>query len=422
LTIYVLGVTIEIDKERMFVLEGAMIENMSPANHHAEVPTRSALATVLAPVVLAPVIVALLLTAFAWPAARLAPRDLPVGVAGPAADVVAGRLHAGLAGSPQAVDVHRYPDETAARRAVEEREVYGAIIAGPDGVTVLTTSAASPAVAQLLSQAVTSALSAMSGAVAPPATAQGALTPRILDVVPTPPGDPRGVALAACLFPLVLAGMVVSGLVTSTTRPGVRQVGLVAVTSAAVSLASTGVLHGWLGILGGSWWADAGALASLALAVATAVAGLRALFGIGGFVFGAVLFVFVGNPWSGFTSAPELLPRAVGTIGELLPPGAGGSLLRNVAFFNGHGSDGHVLVLTAWAVAGVTGICVGALRAARRNAAVPGDGLDGQPGFHGQPGDGLDGQPEPAAFDMEPVTLTHPAAPTPGAGRYRNWV
>jgi hypothetical protein len=387
-----------------------MIGNMSRANHHAEVPTRRAIATLLAPVVLAPLIVALLLAAFAWPAARLAPRDLPVGVAGPAANVVARRLDAGLAGSTQAVDVHVYPDEAAARRAVEEREVYGAIIAGPDGVTVLTASAASPAVAQLLSQAVTSALAAATApaAPAPPATAQGAITPRIVDVVPTPAGDPRGTALAACLFPLVLAGMVVSGLVTSTTRPGVRQVGLIAVTSAAVSLAATGVLHGWLGILGGSWWVDAGALAFLALAVAAAVAGLRALLGIGGFVFGAVLFVFVGNPWSGFTFAPELLPRAVRTIGELLPPGAGGSLLRNVAFFNGHGSDGHVLVLTVWAVAGVTGVCVGTVRAARRSAVMPDDGLDGQP--------------EPAAFDMEPVTLTHPAAPTPGAGGYRNRV
>lgn len=34
--------------------------------------------------VLIPVVVALALSAFAWPAARIAPRDLPIGVAGPA--------------------------------------------------------------------------------------------------------------------------------------------------------------------------------------------------------------------------------------------------------------------------------------------------------------------------------------------------
>jgi hypothetical protein len=43
--------------------------------------------------------------------------------------------------------------------------------------------------------------------------------------------------------------------------------------------------------------------------------------------------IFVGNPWSGIASAPELLPTSAGLIGRLLPPGAGGNLLRNTAFF-----------------------------------------------------------------------------------------
>jgi hypothetical protein len=86
---------------------------------------------------------------------------------------------------------------------------------------------------------------------------------------------------------------------------------------------------------------------------------LRALLGNGGFVLGAVLFVIIGNPWSGFTSAPELLPGAVATIGQLLPPGAGGSMLRSVAFFDGNGAAGHMLVLTVWAAAGLAAVCAG---------------------------------------------------------------
>ncbi|NEB79022.1 ABC transporter permease, partial [Streptomyces sp. SID14478] len=38
----------------------------------------------LAVTVLVPLLAALALWAFAWPAARTAPRDLPVGIAGPA--------------------------------------------------------------------------------------------------------------------------------------------------------------------------------------------------------------------------------------------------------------------------------------------------------------------------------------------------
>ena len=43
----------------------------------------------MAVVVLVPVLAGLALAAFAWPAARLAPRDLPVGVVAPAAAVAA---------------------------------------------------------------------------------------------------------------------------------------------------------------------------------------------------------------------------------------------------------------------------------------------------------------------------------------------
>jgi hypothetical protein len=47
--------------------------------------------------------------------------------------------------------------------------------------------------------------------------------------------------------------------------------------------------------------------------------------------------VLVGNPLSGISSAPERLPEPAGALGPLLPPGAGGSLLRSTAFFDGAG-------------------------------------------------------------------------------------
>jgi hypothetical protein len=69
--------------------------------------------------------------------------------------------------------------------------------------------------------------------------------------------------------------------------------------------------------------------------------------------------IFIGNPFSGVTSAPQLLPTAVGHIGQWLPPGAGANLLRSTAYFHGHGAAGHLTVLLAWTVLGLGAVILG---------------------------------------------------------------
>src|SRR3954452_7355794 len=152
-------------------------------------------ATRLAPLlaVLA-VLLTVVLTAFAWPAVRTAPRDLPVAVAGPpgATAQVADAL---TSAEPGAFDVRTLPDGTAARDPIRDRDVYGAVVVGPDGPQLLVASAASPGVAQSLRQVAT-ALCAASGTTGP-----------VEDVVPTPASDPRGAGLAAAALPLALGGI-----------------------------------------------------------------------------------------------------------------------------------------------------------------------------------------------------------------------
>lgn len=70
---------------------------------------------------------ALMLIAFAWPAANMAPRDLPVAVAGPQAAMVADRL---AQSQPDGFEITTVSDEAAARAAITDREVYGAIVTG----------------------------------------------------------------------------------------------------------------------------------------------------------------------------------------------------------------------------------------------------------------------------------------------------
>jgi hypothetical protein len=102
--------------------------------------------------------------------------------------------------------------------------------------------------------------------------------------------------------------------------------------------------------------------------VGATVAGLGALFGRAGAALGALLMVLVGNPLSGISSAPELLPEPAGALGQLLPPGAGGTLLRGTAFFDGAGAAAPLAVLAAWATLGLAALW---LASARRRRPVP---------------------------------------------------
>jgi hypothetical protein len=94
-------------------------------------PTGSSHRPPPAAILIVPMAIALALTLFAWPASRQEPRDLPVGVAGPAAAIMP--IEQQLGAREGAFEIHRYADEAAARRAIEDRDVYGAFVASPAG-------------------------------------------------------------------------------------------------------------------------------------------------------------------------------------------------------------------------------------------------------------------------------------------------
>lgn len=200
----------------------------------------------LALAVVIPIVVALILTLFVWPALRAAPRGLDLAVVGSPTTVedVAASLDRDR---PGAFDVTAYSDAGAARQAVLDRDVVGALVPG-EPVTALTASAGSPYVAQLV-QGVARAL---------PASAP----PVVEDVVPLPAGDPRGVVLSGGgLLPLTIAGIAL-GAVTALQRVRPRVRLSAAVVGAAVSgLLFVAVMQTWLDALGGSYLVTAAAVA-----------------------------------------------------------------------------------------------------------------------------------------------------------------
>ncbi|MBY8871527.1 hypothetical protein K7640_06670 [Micromonospora sp. PLK6-60] len=293
---------------------------------------------------LAVAVQALLVPLFAAPAARLAPRDLPVAVAGPApaAAELSGRL---AAARPGAFALRTLPDAAAADRALRDRQVYAAFVLGPDGLALHTAPAASPTVAALLTEA-----SAQFG---------GDRPVPVVPVVPAAPDDPRGAGFAAGFLPLALTSLLVGVLLTLLVAG--RRARLAGLVGYAVLAAGAGtlVLHDWLGVLAGDRLREAAAIGLFALAAAATVAGLGALLGTPGLGLGALLVFLVGNPLAGVAAAPELLPQPWGEVGQWLPVGAGATLLRSASFFAGAGAGHALAVLTGYAVVGLALVVAG---------------------------------------------------------------
>jgi hypothetical protein len=306
---------------------------------------------------LVPLAAALILTLFAWPQARMEPRDLPVGVAGPPAQVQ--QIDHKLEAQDGAFEVQRYSDEADAREGIADREVYGAVVVTPTGPKVLTASAASPTVAQMITNAARASSEA------------SAKTVEVQDVAPAE----RVGALSACILPLILAGSLtafVSGMLAAGSA--MRRAALILGASVLAGMAATVIVQNWLDVVDGDWVANAGALGLTVLAVAATVAGLEALLGQIGTAIGALTMILIGNPFAAVASGPEMIPAPVGTIGQLMPPGAGANLLRSTGYFDGAAAGGHLAVLAAWALAGLGALLLAAARNRRpvaKPAAVP---------------------------------------------------
>lgn len=317
--------------------------------------------------VLLAVVVGVMVTAFAWPAVSTAPRDVPVAVVGPEAAVQ--QVTAALAqAEPGALAVVPTVDETAARSAIENRDVAGALVLGPTGVTVLTAPGGGQSVATLLTgvgEAVgTQLLSARGAQVTAPATTEV--------VVPAGAGDTYGVGFPTMVLPLVMGALLV-GIVAAL---GVRGAGARLVTLLVAAPLAGGVAT----LVAGSWlrivpatWGVAGVVALGVLAVAAAVAGAHAVLGRVGVAVLAPVVLLLGNPLSAAATSPQMLPLGWASLGQALPPGALVQALRSVAFFDGAAAGFPLMVLAVWAGCGTVLVAAGLLggRRQRLTSAVP---------------------------------------------------
>ena len=307
----------------------------SRSGHGPRTETQKAVALVLAMTAGLSLILAL----FVSIAVNSGPNGIRLAVAGPAPAVEQIKAGVAQAGGAEAFEVSVVSDEAAARAALEDRSVDGAIVIGPNGPTLLTASAGSPAITQML----TVAASHLGG--------QQAAGPAVVDVVPLPAGDARGVGLPSGSFPMIIAGLALGAGAALALRNRWVILGTVVGGAMTIAISFAGILN-WMGVSGGHFWNEFSAISLTITASALVVAGLVRLMGAAGVGVGALLLVIVGNPLSGIATSPRLLPAPWGEFGQWLPTGAGGTLLRTVAYFPGASVWAPLLILLGWAVLG----------------------------------------------------------------------
>jgi hypothetical protein len=282
--------------------------------------------------------ITLLAIAFAWPTSHVEPRDVPIALTGSPSFVVT-TTRALDARAPGAFDITVAPTEAAGRAMLDDNEVDGLFEQTDRGSELVLGGAGRPAVAGLLT------------------SVAGELQPRsgpglVTDEVPPPSDDPHSAVFAAAALPTVL-GAIAAGAILATSGRS-RHDRLVSAATVAVlsGVGLTVVMNNWLGALGGDWWAVAGCYALGVGAIVAAINGLAHHFGRTGLVVAAATVMLLGNPLSGATSAPELLPSGWSALGQVLPPGALTNAMRGIAYYDDNGASSPVLILGAWFLVG----------------------------------------------------------------------
>ncbi|MGI9822553.1 hypothetical protein [Agromyces sp. Marseille-Q5079] len=312
-------------------------------------------------------LVGVIVLAFSWPTVTADPKDLPVALAGPA-EAVEAASEAIDEKADGAIALETVDDRAAAVEAIEQRDVYGAVILGPEP-EVLIASGGSTVVAQMLTGVAASLQEGLNAQMQAAAAAAGAPAPAtvevvVTDLVPLAESDPRGTGIATSIFPLVLGGMIGGIAISFLVIGALRRVFAVVVYGVAGGLVLSAVLGGWFGSLQGGYWADAAAIGLALTAIAAPITGFVALIGRAGIAFGPLVMLLFANPLSSANAPKEFLVAPWGEVGQWFPPGAAATLLRDLSYFPEADASFPWLVLGAWTVGGLLLSIIGHFRTA----------------------------------------------------------
>ncbi|MEH0469249.1 DUF3533 domain-containing protein [Streptomyces sp. B21-097] len=295
------------------------------------------------------------------------PKDVPFGVVAPQAVArqTVARLEK-LPGDP--LDPRAVADAATARAQILDRKIDGALVVGPTGGadTLLVATGGGKVLAATL-VTLTTALEKSQ-----------ARTLRTVDVVPADKEDANGLSsfyltVGWCVGGYLCASIMVisSGAGRSTPRRAVIRLLAMAVVGIVGGLGGALIVGPVLDALPGSLAAYWGLGALIVFAVGAATLAFQGVFGLAGIGLVILLVVILGNPSAGGALPPPLLPPFWKAIGPALPPGAGTWAARSIAYFEGNDMTASLLVLSAWAVAGVVVTLLASALRTRRAQSTP---------------------------------------------------
>lgn len=275
------------------------------------------------------------------------PRDVPIGIVAPAgaADSLAGMIVQSTGGQFEATV---YPDESALRSAIDRVDVYGGIVVAPTGGVLIVNQAAS-------STAATAVTTFGQGF----AAAQG--LPLTTEIVhPFAAGDPRGLTEVYLMIGWVFAGYFAAVVLSTLRGTGfsgrahvLQRLALALGYAAACGLSGAAIVGPWFDAVSGHFWGIALAGLLIVFAVSAVTMALQFLLGVAGTLLVLILFVMLGNPSSGGIVPSSFLPDFWQAIGPWLPNFSAYELIRNVVYLDDASIQRPVIVLLAYAVAGV---------------------------------------------------------------------
>ncbi|MEU2625836.1 hypothetical protein [Kitasatospora sp. NPDC007106] len=286
--------------------------------------------------------------------------DLPFGVVGTSPVLPAAQKTISL-------KVTQYPNEAAAKTAIDEARIFGALVSSGTSNTLIVVPSMSDLAPLDLAVKFEEAAKATGQKVA------------LQQYAPTPLAakDPFGLVQGLMLVPLLIGGYMSSTLLMAAT-------GRAAGRWRAAQLAGFAVVSGlvidlivcyWLqGFPSHKFWITWPICSLIVAVVAFVAAILQKLLGPVGTLVTVVVMILFGNPSSGGASGVPYLPAFWRDIGPYLPPRNGYILLHHTIYFDGHGTGQALTTLLVYL--GVAAAVLIALDLRRPEAAVPVDATE----------------------------------------------
>ncbi|MGH2937269.1 MAG: hypothetical protein ACRDPE_04015 [Solirubrobacterales bacterium] len=242
--------------------------------------------------------------------------------------------------TPGGFELESYATATDAREATREQKVNGAFVADPARPTLITAGALG---------SVGDVLHAAFGATA---AAQGKHL-AVEDIAPVPSHDARSFSAF-----FVVAGTTIGSLVFAVALYFLGGHGGFAPVRVRLALiAGFAIVAGLVFAADTEWVADglaghffgvAGIVALLAASIALSIAAVVRWLGVAGLALCTLFFMLFSLPASGGAGGPEFVPAFYHSVATALPSHAAVQALKGVAYFEGGGVLGPVLILLAW--------------------------------------------------------------------------